>query len=552
MTKIYSNVFDNCRVSNGGPCPPCREHMDLDAQILVAKQPPNNLITQQCEIRTKINALHDPITRRFSPEIVSAIFQFGLPAGWYLDNDDVYSQTQGDGSYDDIFIPHAVYGPLGFGAVCRSWRKVAWNTPSLWTNIRIFLQRRPNIDDLQVVTEWLGRSGQLPLSIRLSEYNDPDESDFEPSQRAVHNLFIDLINQYSTRWDFLEFEGLPETTSLVGKDLNSAPNLRTLSVQYARDEATIFGAMSGMKPRPTNVWARDCRFSALAIDWSHVTNVALRGVRLPECFMVLQSAPQLTHCRWSIEESNEEGLPPPPVLKRPIVHEAMQIMDFSKWTLPWPLKSGPTVFFDSFNFPGLTSYSFNRIRVTFQSVSFHLARSSCALTSLTLSHSSCDYESLVAMLQETPHLVQLTLDEVDYGQSKYDVDFMCLLANTSLPYDPDSTDEHSTVTLLPNLQSIRYTRKESKQMPRDSFWDCIPYIFGPIQQIHNPRARPLKSIRICWYDVSGKVPSFIGREAVLRLLEISAAGIALHLADRYSSNDLLKMCMAHHGIVPKT
>ncbi|KAH9475046.1 hypothetical protein JR316_0012149 [Psilocybe cubensis] len=470
--------------------------MNLSAAIQASKPPDDHLIKEQREIRTKINALHDPITRRLSRETVSSIFLYALPDVWYLDDEDDYSAGCGDGDYDNVYVSDRVYGPLALGAVCQSWRKLAWNTPSLWTNIRIFFQRRPDLNDLQVVTEWLKRSGNLPLSIRLSEYNDSDSSDFEPSQRAVHNLFIDLVNQYSDRWRYLEFEGLPETTTLVGKDHNFAPFLRTLSVQYARDEGAIFGAMSGAKPRPTNVWARYCRFSALSIDWSHVTNISMTGIRLPECFMVLQASPQLTHCRWSIEESNDksERLPPPPVLSSPKLHEALQIMHISGWKLPWPLKSGPTA----------------------------------------------------------PHLVHLTLDQLDYGHSKHDVDFLYLLANTSLPYDPQSNNDNFTVTLLPNLQSIKYMRKHGETWPTDCFWDCVPYIIGPIQQIHHPRGRPLKSIRIGWLNTGKElVPQVMRKETVLKLLEISAAGIVLDLTEKYSRHDLLKLSMNFHGIVPK-
>lgn len=107
------------------------------------------------------------------------------------------------------------------------------------------------MDDLQIATDWLRRSGQLSLSILLSEFDDDDAEEIEPSQRAANCLSIDLINQHSTRWDFLEIEGLPETTSLVGNKLHTAPNLRLLSVQNADDDDAIFGGMpSGMKPRP--------------------------------------------------------------------------------------------------------------------------------------------------------------------------------------------------------------------------------------------------------------------------------------------------------------
>lgn len=75
-------VFGACRMSNGGPCPPCREHMALDAQISATKQSIRNLITQQREVRTKVNSLRDPITRHFPREIVSTIFDFGLSIHW--------------------------------------------------------------------------------------------------------------------------------------------------------------------------------------------------------------------------------------------------------------------------------------------------------------------------------------------------------------------------------------------------------------------------------------------------------------------------------------
>lgn len=265
--------------------------------------------------------------------------------------------------------------------------------------------------------------------------------------------------------------------------------------------------------------------------------------------MVMQSAPQLTYCRWSIEQDP----PPPPVLERPIVHQAMQIMQIIAFFPPWPLESVPFLFFDSFNFPSLKSYSFSDTRVTLQSFPFHLAQSSCSLTSFNLSKIKCGYELLAEILQGTPLLVELNLEDVDLGQNAYDFDFMRLLVDTSVLNSPGGTGRDQPNRFLPKLQSFSFIpTRHSGPAIVNTFWDYIPSIAGPIQQIRDPDRRPLNNIRIGVHvEPSSNPLDFIGREATLKFQELVAAGVILKLKDTSSEYNLLKISIRYHGIVPR-
>ncbi|KAF8956442.1 hypothetical protein BDZ97DRAFT_187364 [Flammula alnicola] len=91
---------------------------------------------------------HDPIIQWIPPEIASQIFTFCVPNSPYTTSKEKLA-------------------PLILGAVCKSWRAVAWSTPQLW----IILSININHPDIAVKTELtkqcIARSGQLPLTTFL-------------------------------------------------------------------------------------------------------------------------------------------------------------------------------------------------------------------------------------------------------------------------------------------------------------------------------------------------------------------------------------------------
>ena len=102
-----------------------------------------------------------PIVRQLHPDVTvtSIIFEFCLP--------DVTNHQLSPNTEEDLSIP------LFLGAICSYfcsyWRDVASSTPSLWSSLVVRVTgKRDSLMTTGIVREWLSRSGQLPLSIRIS------------------------------------------------------------------------------------------------------------------------------------------------------------------------------------------------------------------------------------------------------------------------------------------------------------------------------------------------------------------------------------------------
>jgi hypothetical protein len=151
-------------------CNPWDELAELDAL-------PECLKLKPYDLKRKINQFHSLIVRQLPPDVTSTIFEFCLP--------DFVDHQLAPYTKEDISIP------LSLGAICSYWREIAWSTPSHWSSLVV---RVPSKNDPCTATgiaqEWLARSGQLPLSIRI----------LVNTFGIIHSALVDIINQYSTRW----------------------------------------------------------------------------------------------------------------------------------------------------------------------------------------------------------------------------------------------------------------------------------------------------------------------------------------------------------------
>ncbi|KIK66067.1 hypothetical protein GYMLUDRAFT_158552, partial [Collybiopsis luxurians FD-317 M1] len=92
-------------------------------------------------------ALASPV-RQLPAEILAEIFVHCLP---------------------DCAVRDLSEAPLVLTRICRSWRRIALDTPRLWQSLHVYLP--PNLSNaacsrrIEGVTAWLERSGSLPISI---------------------------------------------------------------------------------------------------------------------------------------------------------------------------------------------------------------------------------------------------------------------------------------------------------------------------------------------------------------------------------------------------
>ena len=172
-----------------------------------------------------MNEIRDPFNHKFPPEIVPHIFTLCLPQVSLLYR------------HEDIQEEWAV--PLFLGAICRKWRHIAWSTPRLWTTVVVRVSSRtakqlrgPLPRLVTVVTEWLGRSGVLPLTIQFSAARPRERKEGYDELHEVKSLaclIIDILNRHSECWQNLDLDFDVDTYTQKFHGSSELSNLRHLS-----------------------------------------------------------------------------------------------------------------------------------------------------------------------------------------------------------------------------------------------------------------------------------------------------------------------------------
>ncbi|PPQ70051.1 hypothetical protein CVT26_013377 [Gymnopilus dilepis] len=529
-----------CTSTQGIPCSACVEVRDLESQV-------NDKLRQASKVMQELNVLfrdykgllpginraHDPIFQRLPPEIISYIFQYAVP-------DIPFDRSGAMGLNDTETIFQEVAARLVLGWVCKQWRQLAWSTPQLWTYILVNLEARDLKQHVGFFRDWLSRSGNLPLSIRVygKAYSDPTPEVCD---------IIGLINKESSRWKMLDLRiSAVFSTRFVGDtQCVGRPILGSLRLEHHDDPETAhnfqFNLMS-TRPAPSNVFMMDVPYKSVHIQWDNVTYFEAEEVYLDDVFQLLQNAPGLQDLKLECISEDRGDFPLPDSI---VVHR--QLRDL---TLRWPFHGVLHDFLSHINLPSL-----NRLYLRHgyedhagETIASFLKRSSCPLEILILTDTIYDTDELVSVLSEVPSLVSLDFfveEELpDTGNFSPEA-FFTLLAQVPLPPTSDTSSseeiEEPQVSFLPNLRYLSFE-------PLDRFsWDLLPPIFDPFPQSSTLR-RPLESFH--FYDhgtfPSDSSPSLMDRRTTLALVAVKEAGLDLKI--RYNGSDWLQLSAEHHGI----
>ena len=221
------------------------------------------------DLKRKINQLHSPIIRRLPPDVMSTIFEFCLP--YFTDHHDQFS----------TFFQKDLSLLLSLGAICSYWRDTAWSTPSLWSSlvVRVTNKHDPHIT-AGVAQEWLARSGQLPLSIRILAYNNNLET---------VSALANILNRYSTRWSYLDLRIPPGCYRSFHAIDNHAPTLK--SIQFSSfDDATSLNFQLTC-PRLERARIEKPPMNGSNIQWDNLTHLYLHFMSIIDVFHILRKTP---------------------------------------------------------------------------------------------------------------------------------------------------------------------------------------------------------------------------------------------------------------------
>ncbi|KAJ7101304.1 hypothetical protein B0H15DRAFT_943641 [Mycena belliarum] len=303
----------DCRTIREHLTAPQRELVNLDEEISRVQDQLDALTRRKAALDAYVEAHLAMISpaRRLPDDVVRDIFAQCLPSH----RNPIVSSDE---------------APLLLCQICRHWRDLALTTPRLWSSLHIVLPTDPRLQVLtQIVSEWLDRSGVLPLSLSViySGWTDARQNLLPMLQRLI---------QSSRRWQRIHFEFGDHRAFAALRDLRpeDVPMLRDASIHGFEHHG------GWLNPDEDPVKSYQClRFldashvqrvsinrtygmptSDLPLPWAHLTilDIAKGLLFCDEAVAVLRRCPALEECELTISplESRSTDYVPPISLPR--------------------------------------------------------------------------------------------------------------------------------------------------------------------------------------------------------------------------------------------
>lgn len=507
----HGSAIVNCTLLDGKSCTGCKEHIDLESSLTEAQERVIEAVlalraieTKRQQIRTKINSEHDPLTSRLPAEIVAEIFKATLTRKVPL-----------------TMEAFTIDSPLFLGAVCRSWRKIAWSTPSLWNWIHIFVCHPPSRYFGDLVKEWLDRSGNMPLVIQIScedRSQDEDGFFFCPGF-GLYGGFDVHVNACSSRWQYISFEVPTAFSPFLNGSEDGAPHLKMIRVSGTDYEEYHFTMKQQVRPtymafeyRPTS-WGPQ-----LNIAWDNLIDIRLAKFYANDCIKAIQQMPRLVRCVLVDLYNNlgqEELIP-----NGRFVLQSLELF-FVDRVLTGSL-------FDHFIFPKLTHLHItycgdNTTEFWNNSIKPFLMQSSARLQTLDFRLVPFEYESFAEALESTVSLRRLYLTNRFTWHGFDFFSFLVRLADTYVVGGPTQVS-----TFLPNLESISFVGNIPTVNNDKPLFTAILHAFGPRSALGRSTSRPLRRMVI---ESHGFPQIVMNKKNLRRVSALAEAGIDLQIID---------------------
>ena len=423
-------------------CDPRDELAELDALM-------ERLRLKRYNLTRKINRLHSPIVRQLPPDITSTIFEFCLPD--FTDHQLSY-HTKGNISI-----------PLSLGAICSYWRDIAWSTPGLWSSLVVRIRSKHDSHTVTGITEeWLARSGQLPLSIRILSTFD---------NKSVPAL-ADIINQYSTRWFDLDLDMPLHCYQHFHATDNHAPILKSIRFQCSDSLTRMMSMNLNFQltcPHLERVNFMGFSMGRTNIQWDNLTHLTIHSTSITDSLLILLKAPRLVFCKVSgfCSHFEEDGIGAPVLTSL----RSLQLLIASV---------AAKDFLDNLIAPHLEEFSLPSGHVpSIRVITSFLRRSACSLRSFTvIDIFLLNFEDFMFFLQSLPSLNSLSMLVEDIAEDYSPPNILQLVAKVL-----SSQSTSLQQGFLPNLKILEYT---GKLHPHPGNYDDLYPLLSADNTVHSP------------------------------------------------------------------
>ncbi|KAF9476006.1 hypothetical protein BDN70DRAFT_882966 [Pholiota conissans] len=507
-----------CDPTSPNVCGPCKKLLEIESKVKEIRLMLVGLERERQQLKTQANQHHERMIHHLPPEISAEIFEKCLPRDLM------------DASLYDISSTEMIYAPLVISSVCRTWRELAFSVHRLWQTLPLFSPKFSSLPHPASVKAWIERAGQLPLSIIF-------RIQASTSRRAGAVQVMGVLNQYSTRWAELRYEGPPTLFPHFPNDISSLPELRKLcianSADFSDDNLRLY-------PTRLNILSLSgLRISSVDINCSHLTHLRLEKVTLFESFDALRRAPNLIDCVFGpVEDIDQEET-------NPFEATFLSLNTFSHISLQ-NLEISPPLYkilFRRLSCPSLKALTLDiggddEVEMAF--IIEFLQTSKCSLEKLTFVHDAYLFDSdILQIYKNIPTLQHLKLTKLGSFDSSATL-FCYPLSDTSY---------------LPALRSLSIEWPESYED-----WPMLPSIFGIgiyREKMPYKNLRPaLKSVTVLanrslklkgdeWE--SGKFD--IDEDTVQKILWLrEETGVQWSIKIGQSEADLIELAVKHYGI----
>jgi hypothetical protein len=318
-----------------------------------------------------------------------------------------------------------------------------------------------------MVREWLSRSGQLPLSIRISStfYNE-----------TVLAL-VDIINEYSPRWSNLDLY-IPEGCykrfhSVDNHAVFHAPVLKSIRLfRTIRDKETNLNFQL-TSPRLERANLFNIPMDGSNIQWDNLAHLTLDSMSITDTLHILRKTPRLVSCRVDSLSRSKQIIGPPvlssmkslllsPRLSRSIAKDLLENLiapHLEEFNIP-EYDVPPKIFITSF-----------------------LRRCTSSLRSLSIGFSvPQSSEDFMNLLQSMPSLTTLSLTsittwDISAVEEYHPRNILQLVAKVL-----SSQNSSLQQGFLPNLKILEYTGELN--LHSGNYDDIYP--LPPADNVHGP------------------------------------------------------------------
>lgn len=103
-----------------------------------------------CEVKTKLNVIHDCLISQLRLEIITIIFHLCLPMQHAV-------LCECGSSWPEYMERRETNVRVLFtlGGVCKTWCKIIWLTPHLWSQIQIPIRPDDMQTTIEIAEDWL-------------------------------------------------------------------------------------------------------------------------------------------------------------------------------------------------------------------------------------------------------------------------------------------------------------------------------------------------------------------------------------------------------------